>query len=182
VFPEGELRADTVSAADLRQYRSVVLPDCRFLTAHQASALLEYAAGGGILPALGRLGENLPADVRERLRSAVTWVESEDDLVGALAGGPQLVLDGPETDVAVGLHQLDDGVALHLIRYDHDDEQDAVPPLAELAVTLRLAEAPSRCTAHSPDGRLTASVEPAREGRVTLRLRDVPLYGIVELH
>jgi hypothetical protein len=56
-----------------------------------------------------------------------------------------------------------------------------VPPLAELTVTLRLPEEPSRCAARSPEGRFSASLERADNARVRIRLRDVPLYGIVEL-
>jgi hypothetical protein len=181
MFPEGELRPDTITAADIARYRTVVLPDCRFLTWHQAAVLQEHADGGGAIVALGRLGENLPDDVRDRLSQAVSWVDREEALVGALAGGAQLELEGPATDVAVGLHRLDAGVAMHLIRYDHDDDLDAVPPLAELTVTLRLPEEPSRCVAHSPEGRFSAALERAGNGRVRVRLRDVPLYGIVEL-
>jgi hypothetical protein len=181
MFPEGELRRDAIAAADLARYRTVVLPDCRFLTDHQAAVLLERAAAGGRIVVFGRLGENLDAEMRERLAAAVVAVDDERGIIDALDGGPQLRLEGPATDVAVGLHRLEDGVAMHLIRYDYDGQSDGVPPLDRLAITLRLPDAPSACVAHSPDGRLAADLEEAAEGRVRLLLRDVPLYGIVEL-
>jgi hypothetical protein len=182
MFPEGELRPDEVTAAELARYGTVVLPDCRYLTTHQAAVLLERREAGGAIVAFGRLGENLPSEIRERLAAAVVRVDDEHGIVGALDGGPQLRLEGPPTDLAIGLHRLDDGVAMHLIRYDHDDDRDAVATLDRLTVALRLPFTCSRCEAHSPEGTLAASSQTDEGAWVHLELRDVPLYGIVELH
>jgi hypothetical protein len=69
---------------------------------------------------------------------------------------------------------------LHIIRYDHDDAADAVPPLAELELELRLPATFARATAFSPQGDLGAALEVEGE-RHRLRLTDVPVYGVVLL-
>jgi hypothetical protein len=38
-FPDGDLRPDALQPDDLRRYRTLILPDCRFLTRHQAELL-----------------------------------------------------------------------------------------------------------------------------------------------
>lgn len=97
-----------------------------------------------------------------------------------LPHGPQVrVVDG-RTDAAVALQRVEGGCALHLIRYDYDDDADRVPPLETLALDVRLPFAPSDARAFSPGGDLTVAAEPAADG-VRLTLRRVPLYGIVSL-
>jgi len=44
MFPDGELRADSLTDDDLARYRTIVLPDCRTLTEHQAALLERFAA------------------------------------------------------------------------------------------------------------------------------------------
>ena len=41
-------------------------------------------------------------------------------------------------EIAVNLHRLDDGVAVHLINYGYDDERDAVAVIDELELAVRL--------------------------------------------
>jgi hypothetical protein len=69
---------------------------------------------------------------------------------------------------------------MHLIRYDYSDDQDRVPDLDSLTLTIRLPEAFETVTCHDPAGRMSGSVE--RDGAShRLTLRNVPLYGIVHL-
>jgi hypothetical protein len=171
-FPDGELRADTLTLADLRQYRTLVLPGCRHLTEPQATLLLEYLDAGGRLVADGDLGMNLDLATRRRLL--------EHPGAGDVPADPQLVVAGGTADFAVCVQRVDAGAAVHLIRYDYDDEADAVSPLSELELGLRLAQPFSRATAFSPDGDLDVSL--VTDGPLhRLRLTDVPLYGIVLL-
>jgi hypothetical protein len=172
-FPDGELRADTLGLDDIRRYRALVLPACRHLTAAQAALLREYLDAGGRLVVTGELGENLAADERRALLE-------HPGVVGELPGGPQVVVDAARADFAICVHDVKDGAAVHLIRYDYDEAADAVPALAELELELRLPARFSRATAHSPTGDLRASL--TRDGDThRLRLTDVPLYGVVLL-
>ena len=80
-----------------------------------------------------------------------------------------------DADFALCIHRVEAGAALHLIRYDHDDQADRVPPLPRLELSVRLPFTPSRATAFSPGGELKATLGDR------LVLEDVPLYGIVLL-
>jgi hypothetical protein len=182
-FPEGELRPDTLRPEDLAQYRTVVLPDCSFLTSRQAEVLERYLDSGGRLLVLGPLGENLDREARDRLRghpgTAVRGA-SEFDL-GWLDGGPQVAVVDGRTDVALNLQRVENGAALHFIRYDYDEVADRVPPLDRLALDMRLPFSVSEARPYSPDGRLAAAAQHAADGRVRLIMRDPGVYGIVML-
>jgi hypothetical protein len=179
-FPEGELRADDLTLADIRRFRTLVLPACHHLTEWQAALLLEYLEAGGRLVAIGPLGENLDEAARRALLDhAGTAAVAELDM-GGLPGGPQLVVDPSVADFAACVHRLDGGAALHLIRYDHDDAADAVVPLRRLELELRLPETFTRATPFDPTGAMSVSSS-AGDGLHRLVLEDVPLYGIVLL-
>jgi hypothetical protein len=180
MFPDGTLRADTVTAEALGCYSVLVLPDCAILTAHQADALLGYLEGGGRAIVTGRLGETLEADRRARLEghSGLIRVAGSDALIGALPDGPQVVAP-PGLDAAIGLHRVAGGVAVHILRYASDPDADRVPELRDLELSVRLAGMDIAGVEAVPEGvgadlRSTGSLH-------TLRLRDVPLYSIILL-
>lgn len=180
-FPEGELRPDTIAADDLRQYRSVILPECGFLTEAQARALLGYLDTGGRLLALGAAGANLPANLRQALNehAGTTHFAAERAFeLADLPGGAQVRV-GAE-NLAVSVQRAADGAAVHVIRYDYDESTDRVPTLDQLTIELRLTERFGEIEAHTPGGTIPASL--AVEGDVhRIELRDVPLYTIVSL-
>jgi hypothetical protein len=181
-FPEGVLRADTLTVADLARYRTIILPDCAFLTLAQASLLAEALAAGKRLLVLGDLGTNLPPDTVQAilghpgtLRMDAGHPFSADDL----PIGPQVRVT-PPCDVMVNIQRVAESAAVHLIRYDFDVELDRTPPLAELTVEIDLPERFRALSLHSPSGAMTGTLE--REGsRHRLLLRNVPLYGIAHL-
>jgi hypothetical protein len=170
-FPDGELRADALTPDDVRRYRTLVLPGCTHLTDAQVALLRAFLDAGGRVVAVGApdaaLGEH----------PGLTTVPALD--VAALPGGPQVVVDAA-ADLAVCVHAVADGAALHVIRYDHDDAADAVPPLPELELELRLPAPHTRATAFSPGGDLGVTLE-VDGSRHRLRLTDVPVYGVVLL-
>jgi hypothetical protein len=180
MFPDGTLREDTVTAADLARYRVLVLPDCGILTDHQADALLGYLHGGGHAIVSGRLGDNLDAGRRERLagHARARPVAAPADIVPALPGGPQVTAPAA-LDAAVGLHRVADGIAVHLLRYAYDAAADRVPVLQDLELRVRLDD-PAIIGAEAVPAGL--GMELRSDGPAhTLRLRDVPLYTIVIL-
>jgi hypothetical protein len=178
-FPEGELRADTLTAQAIEQYRTLVLPGCHHLTGPQAALLREHLEAGGRLVAVGALATNLEDDIRRGLleHPGTTTVDRFD--VAGLPGGPQLTVAGA-ADFAVCVQRVEAGAAMHLIRYDYNEAADAVAPLPELELGLRLTRPFARATAFSPGGELAATlrVDGTTHG---LRLTDVPLYGVVLL-
>ncbi len=94
-FPDGTLRRDTLGATDLAQYRTLILPDCRFLTPAQAGLLMAYLDNGGSIVAMGEPGANLPAETRGSiLRHERTTRIDGDFRLSDLPGGPQVRLPG----------------------------------------------------------------------------------------
>ncbi len=180
-FPDGTLRADTLTAEDLARYRTVVLPDCRHLTEAQADALAGYLRGGGHVLVLGPFAENLDGARRRALldEPGLRHDAGGDFEAELLDGGPQVVRHD-DADVAINLHRLEDGVALHLVHYDYDADDDRVAPLPRLRLDLRLDGAHELAATASPAGELAATLE--RDGDLHhLELRDVPLYSILHL-
>ena len=182
-FPDGELRPDTRTVEDLRRYRTLVLAGCAWLTGRQAELLGKYLAAGGRLVSCGPLGENLDGEARARLLAhpGTLAVGPFELSLDQLEGGPQVVVAEGHTDAALTLQAVEDGAALHLIRYDYDPGGDRVPVLDRLALEVRLPFQPAGATAHSPDGTLRATLAPAAGGRARVVLAAAGVYGIVHL-
>ncbi|HWL90357.1 MAG TPA: hypothetical protein VNP90_03235 [Actinomycetota bacterium] len=180
-FPDGELRPDSLGPEDLTRYRTLVVPGCDVLTERQAELLEGYVDAGGRLVVAGQLGTNLGERMPKLLeRPDVTVTDGFGFELDRLPYGPQVRVAEGETDAAVALHRVEGGCALHMIRYDYDEDADRVPPLDRLVLDVRLPFEPGDVRGFSPDGELTVEVEPAPDG-VRLTLAQVPVYGIVWL-
>ena len=181
-FPDGDLRPDSLSVDALRQYRTLILPDCRYLTAAQAALLEDYLENGGALLVTGGLGENLPAARRKALLNhpRLTRLGGLDRFDPAgLPGGPQVRLD-PAADVAVNIQRVVGGAAIHIIRYDYDETRDAVPLLPALRLDLRLPETFDSLEVFAPGDAPEASLTVS--GNIHhLDLRNIPLYCVILL-
>jgi hypothetical protein len=182
-FPDGTLRPDALTVEDLARYRTLVLPDCAWLTDRQAELLVGYLAAGGRLLACGPLGENLHPEVRQRLlgHPNTRAVGPFGFALDLLEGGPQVVVAEGATDAALTLQAVGGGAALHLVRYDYDAAADRVPPLDRLVLEVRVPFEVAEAAAFSPDGRLRAATDPAGGGRTRVVLADPGVYGIVHL-
>jgi hypothetical protein len=182
MFPEGELRADSITAAALDQYRTLILPYCRHLTRVQAGVVKAFMDRGGRVLAIGDLGLNLPEDVRRGLLAHPLMLRSTDLQASDLAGGPQVLIEGAP-DFAINVQRVKLGAAVHIIRYDYDEAGDEVPILPHLRLDLRLGKPFRMAKAFSPTGTLRAKVSVSRDAREMHRLDllDVPLYGVVLL-
>jgi hypothetical protein len=151
-FPDGELRADDLTHADLSRYRTLVLPAVTHLTDRQRELLETFERAGGRVVDHDRFDEHADA---------------------------QLVAE-PGGDLAVNVQHVERGAAVHVVRYAYDEALDAVPPLSELTLDVRLPEMFRSAKAFSPDGTLDVALDRAGE-RHRLTLRDVGLYGVVVL-
>jgi hypothetical protein len=184
-FPDGDLRADTLTTGSLRQYQVLILPDCRYLTEAQAQLLRDYLSRGGYLLVLGELGANLPADAREsilRERGAHRIENSRGFSVSWLPVEPQLRLEAPApAGLAVNIQSVEAGQAIHIIRYDYDSEKDRVPSLEEISFELRLPGKFSSVEVFAPGESPAAELYEILEGLYHLKLTDVPLYCIILL-
>jgi hypothetical protein len=180
-FPDGDLRPDSLGREDLARYRTLVVPGCDELTERQAELLEGYVEGDGRLVVAGELGTNLGDRMQALLeRPAVTVVEAFGFEVDQLPHGLQVRIVEGRTDAAVALHRVEGGCALHLIRYDYDDDGDQVPPLDKLVLEVRLPFEPGDVESFGPGGGLIADAESAPDG-VRITLEEVPVYGIVWL-
>jgi hypothetical protein len=181
VLPEGKLREDWITSADLSQYRTLVLPECTFLTPAQVEAIRSYLEHGGHVIATGELGSNLDPSDRASLFGHPHLVRST--AVGAqdFLGGPQVVID-PGVDLALNIHKVGDKeAAVHVIRYDYDEERDEVPVLDRMDLDVRLSRPFRSVKALSPLGEVGARLTFSRERREMHRveLENVPLYVVV---
>jgi hypothetical protein len=181
-FPDGDLRPDTFSPEALAQYRTLILPDCRFLNTAQAQLLSHYLENGGRLLVMGELGANLSQDQRESLLNhpgtRQVDVGAQFDLTW-LPFGKQIQLSVP-ADLAVNLQRVEEGIAVHILRYDYNSQLDQVPVLDELNLDLRLAGNFGNVEVFAPGILPQASVS-VTEGQHSISLTNVPLYSIVLL-
>jgi hypothetical protein len=182
MFPEGVLRADSIVPDALDQYRTLVLPQCSYLTDVQAGVVRAFMDRGGRVLAFGDLGLNLSDDVRRELLGHPLMLRTTDLRASDLNGGPQVRVPGAP-DLAINVQRVKLGAAVHLIRYDYDQARDEVPVLPHLQIDLRLGKPFRMATAFSPTGSLRARLSFSREVREMHRLdlEDVPLYSVVLL-
>ena len=182
LFPDGELRSDTLEPSDLVAYRTLIVPGCDRLTERQAELLDTFVRGGGRLMVLGALGENLEGRTEELVRrDRVTTGPAFGLTLEMLPDGPQVEVVEGWTDVAMSIQRVDAGAALHLIRYDYDETSDRVPILDRLVLDVRLPFVAGSVESFSPHGDLVAASEPGPDGALRLILRSVPVYGIVRI-
>ncbi|HEV2128558.1 MAG TPA: hypothetical protein VGR22_08070, partial [Thermomicrobiales bacterium] len=181
-FPDTRLRPDELTLEDLRQYRTIVLPDCRSLTAAQYELIRDFLADGCCIVVIGDFGLNLPDAVRHGVlgHERTTLVRRVDGMsVEHLSSGPQVRVVEPAA-LGVNLQRVAEGVAVHIVRYDFDERQDRIPDLATLTMELRLPGQWRVYGAYGTGGTIAASLSTAGEMH-RLELENVPLYGIVSL-
>ncbi len=183
VLPEGVLREDWITAEDLTRYRTVVLPECTVLTPAQAAAVAGYLEHGGRVIATGELGLNLDPSERDSLLGHAHLTQADEVRAADFAGGPQVFVQ-PAIDLAVNVHRVSDKeAAIHVIRYDYDEERDEVPVLETMTLDVRLSRPFRTVKTFSPAGDVPGRLTFSRERREMHRieLESVPLYTVILL-
>jgi hypothetical protein len=181
-FPDGDLRADTSTAENLSQYRTIILPDCRYLTNAQAQLLRDFLEKDGRLLVMGELGANLRSEERDAILDHPGTRRVE---VGAafdlnwLPFGQQINLSVP-ANIAVNLQRVAGGITVHILRYDYDFQHDRVPALEEVNLDLRLPGSFSSLEVFSPGEPPEAQLQIAGDSP-RLILKNIPLYSIILL-
>jgi hypothetical protein len=182
VFPEGELREDWITASDLFRYRTLVLPECTYLTPAQVDAIRGYLEHGGKVIATGELGGNLDPSQRGSLLGHPHLLRSTEVHAKDFTGGPQVIAEPASIDFAINLHRLSDKeAAVHIIRYDYNEERDEVPVLDRMSLDVRLSRPFRTASAVSPLGEVGCHLTFSRERREMHRieLERVPLYTVI---
>jgi hypothetical protein len=183
ILPEGELREDWIRAEDLAKYRTVVLPECTSLTPAQVEAVRGYLERGGRAIATGELARNLDDTARAALLAHPNLVRATDVRPDDFAGGPQVFVD-PGADLAINLSRVGDKeAAIHVIRYDYDEERDEVPVIDRMTLDVRLSRPFRTLSVLSPTGEVGNRLTFSRERREMHRieLENVPLYFVALL-
>jgi hypothetical protein len=183
VLPDGDLRQDTITPEALDQYRTLILPECSFLTPVQSKVVAAFLDRGGRVLATGELGANLPEDARRGLLAHPRLIRTTDVRATDLADGPQVVVhDAP--DLAINIQRIGDKqAAIHIIRYDYDEERDEVPTLPHLALDVRLSRPFRMVAAFSPTTDVGVRLSYRRDLREMhgIELENVGLYTVVRL-
>jgi hypothetical protein len=183
VLPEGVLREDSITTETLARYRTIVLPECTYLTASQFAAISGYLARGGRVVATGELGENLDAKDRVTLFGNPHLIRTTEVRAPDFAGGPQVIVE-PQTDLAINISRVGDKeAAIHVIRYDYDEHLDEVPPIERAHIDVRLSRPFRTLSTLSPMGEVQARLTYSREVREMHRIEveRLPLYTILLL-
>jgi hypothetical protein len=183
VLPEGVLREDVITTDALARYRTVILPQCTFLTTAQLAAVRGYLDRGGRVLATGELGRDLDPSDRVALMAHPHLLRTTEVRARDLAGGPQVIVE-PSTDLAINIHRVSEReAAVHVIRYDYDEEQDRVPRIDRMHIDLRLSRPFRMVKTFSPAGEVGARLTYSREVREMHRIEldDVPLYTVALL-
>ena len=182
-FPDGKLREDRTDVGQLRRYRTLLLPQCSYLTSGQADALRGYLADGGRLVVLGPVGANLPPEAREAIvgHAGTTICRTMDEAFAAAMGGSAQVTLNRPADLGLHLQDVPGGAALHLINYDYDRAADAVKAAEGVEIGVRLPHRYTSATLYAP-GHEPRAMELQTDGNVhTLWFDRLPVYSIVLL-
>jgi hypothetical protein len=136
---DGELAPDRFGLSELSRYRTVALPGCWWLTENQLSTLISYLEAGGCVVGTDEPALNLDAGLRERLLRHPRYRRAAVDGPSTLQPlGPQVVA---AAELAVHLQRGEAGVvACHLINYGYDEQAEAVAPLTEVQLDVRLTD------------------------------------------
>ncbi len=129
------------------------------------------------------MGLNLPDDVRRDLLAHPLMFRATQIRPDDLAGGPQIICDSG-TDMAVNIQKIGDKqAAIHLIRYDYDEDRDEVPVIPKMTLDVRLARPFRMAKTYSPVGQVGVHMTVRRDIREMHRieLTNVPLYCVILL-
>jgi hypothetical protein len=163
----------------LSQYRTLILPECSFLTSAQADAMTGFLNRGRHVLATGDLGLNLPDDVRRDLLAHPLMLRATQIRPDDLAGGPQIIC-ASDADMAIHIHKIGDRqAAIHMIRYDYDE----VPVIPKMTLDVRLARPFRMAKTFSPVGEVGVHMGVRRDIREmhSIDLTNVPLYSVIML-
>jgi hypothetical protein len=112
-----------------------------------------------------------------RALTSAEMVASYDDpraLAWTKASAPQVVVDGSR-DVALAVHGMSDGYAMHLVNYSVNTQTKCVERVANMTFTLNFDAALAAVIPFPDDG-----VEVTLDGHI-LTVRNLGLYTILKL-
>ncbi len=183
-FPDDKLRADSVTFEQLQWYRTLVLPQCSYLTPNQADVLTRYLEGGGQLVAIAPLGANLSQAQRDALvkhPGIKTYRTAVEALASDCLGQPQVRID-QEADLGLHVQRLDGGAAVHIVNYAYDSAQDRVVPVEAVELSIRLPQPFAAATVFVPGAQPRRIEVDVADTIHRVRLDSLGVYTIVRFH
>ncbi len=189
---DGDLREDTFSPADINQYDLVVLPDCDYLTANQADVIEQFRKNGKKVLMFGQAAKNLPGWF-ENIKNAdgAYYCRNVDDKSIALKGLSDSFEEAYKgmwkisvDNDAVGIqtHEMDNGLAVHIVNSDYSERNDAIMPIAKLNLKVSMSGAVYKSIkTHTIDGRQIEYTAQVNDDIMNITLYDLPVYTVVEL-
>lgn len=191
VSDDGELFEDEFTLERLSKYKCLVLPDNDIMTAKQLSTVLSYLGAGGNVVVYGRLADGAEAEARELADRVLAHPGTQrSDAAEKLYGFVSAIRDKlPEArfqievegtpDIGLNPHLLANGdVAVHMVNYRFDREQDRVVPVRAAFRMRTLGEVES-VTVHTLDGSPLDIAWKCEAGYLTADIPALPLYALV---
>lgn len=189
---DGDLREDSFSGADIDKYDLVVLPDCTYLTQNQADVIEQFAKSGKKVLVFGKAAENIP-DWLDNLSKmdGVFYCPNPRDRAAAInefascfekayKGMRQISTDND--NVGIQTHEIEGGLAVHIINYNYSEDADAITPIDRLKLKVNIAGTEFKSIrVHTLEGVPLEYSSKAEGNTFNIDLYDVPLYTVVEL-
>ncbi|MDB4865900.1 MAG: hypothetical protein JWR03_233 [Cohnella sp.] len=191
ISSDGDLFQDEFHLENLHKYKCLVLPDNNKMTAEQLGVVLKFLDAGGKVVVYGRLAEDMgdaglaakilahpgtvQCDPAEKLYGFITSIRS------ALPEQKfQIELDG-RPDIGINPHRLADGnMAVHLVNYQFNNEQDRVIPIENAGFRFRTERPVTGLTVHTIDDQWIDAIWRYDDGYLSVTIPSMPLYALVE--
>lgn len=191
ISDDGELFRDEFTPERLSAYKVLVLPDNDIMTARQLTTVLAYLDAGGSVVVYGRLADAADEEARELAAKVLAHPgtarsEEADKLYGFVSAIKdalpdarfQIEVEGA-ADIGLHPHALPSGdVAVHLVNYRFDQEQDRVVP-APAAFRMRMPRRVKGLAVHTLNAESVQAEWNCQDGYLTVHLPALPLYALV---
>jgi hypothetical protein len=185
LFPDAKLRADQIRLDHLQRYRTLVLPQCSYLTPNQAHVLLGYLNGGGQIVVIAPLGVNLPEETRQAItnhQGTILHGTTDDALAAGLPGETQVIIN-QQADLGLHIQRLADGAAaVHIVNYAYDQIQDTISAVTGAELAVRLPCTFTSATVYVPGAQPRAVEVQTANDVHRVWLDQLSVYTIVLLH
>lgn len=189
---DGDLREDTFSGADIDKYDLVVLPDCTYLTQNQADVIEQFVKSGKKVLVFGNTAENIPGWLENlRKMDGVFYCPNPRDRAAALnefascfekayEGMRQISTDNDT--VGIQTHEIEGGLAVHIINYNYSEDADAITPIDRLKLKVNTPGTEFKSIkVHTLEGKPLEFSSKSEGNIFNIELHNVPLYTVVEL-
>ena len=188
VLGNGGAVPDTFKAEDLEQYDMVVIPDCDWMTENQVAVIKNYANEHSVF-VYGKYAENQP-DALETLKNCKSSVIVEDIANAEASIGDfmasfhqeyenrrQLFCDNKNIYLQKAITEK--GMVVHFLNYAFDTER--YQTIAQDAIIDVKVEPAKRIETYTLSGEALQYeiLESSEQGKVRLKLKNVPCYGAV---